>query len=144
MILSSAIERFNAAYLPVPESGCWLWEHATNGLYGVMRYNGRQEYAHRVAFALFRGPIPQGIIVCHKCDVPSCVNPEHLFLGTHKTNCDDKFAKGRANYIRRTQCIRGHTFDSDNVYVDALGNRSCKECNRTRAREWHRKQARKV
>lgn len=80
---------------------CWLWA-ASVDTHGYPKYSfrhGRQLYtwlAHRMSFALLHGNIPTGLCVCHTCDIPRCVNPEHLWLGTHKQNCDDKIAKGRA------------------------------------------------
>lgn len=83
---------------PEPNSGCWLW---TGGListgYGKMRHKGKMQRAHRVSYELHRGPIPTGMKVCHRCDVPTCVNPDHLFLGTDMDNAQDREAKGRGN-----------------------------------------------
>lgn len=64
--------------------------------YGHIRYNGSLVVAHRMSYELNVGKIPDGMIVCHSCDEPSCVNPDHLFIGTHKDNSDDKIRKGRA------------------------------------------------
>lgn len=76
---------------------CWNWIAARNKLgYGVISYKGRPVLAHRLSFLLFKGEIPQGYCVCHTCDNPICVKPEHLWLGTHKENMRDKALKGRA------------------------------------------------
>lgn len=80
-------------------TGCWLWLASLTGAgYGQFWLNGRREGAHRVAWELTYGPIPDGLLVCHDCpdgDNPRCVNPAHLFLGTTKDNADDMVAKGR-------------------------------------------------
>jgi hypothetical protein len=76
--------------------GCWLWIGSTIGPthYGQFRH-GSDVMAHRVAWILAHGPIPEGLCVCHTCDVPLCVNPAHLWLGTNQDNVNDKVAKGR-------------------------------------------------
>jgi hypothetical protein len=75
---------------------CWPWTGVLyNTGYGSVKRNGRPQLAHRFAWTLVNGPIPDGLLVCHHCDNPPCCNPAHLFLGTHKTNAADKVAKGR-------------------------------------------------
>lgn len=86
-----------ARSIPEPNSGCVLWLGTLNDDgYGRMRWGGRQSMAHRLAWTVAVGPIPDGMEVCHKCDVPACINPAHLFLGTHSTNMTDMKAKGRS------------------------------------------------
>jgi hypothetical protein len=76
--------------------GCWLWSRTTvKGGYGRVRYGKKSVVAHRVAWELTNGPVPDGMLVCHACDNPACINPAHLFLGTHKTNAEDRDRKGR-------------------------------------------------
>lgn len=75
---------------------CWLWtgERSQFG-HGRFLYNSVRVGAHRFSYETFVGPIPDGMFVCHKCDVPQCVNPEHLFVGTQKENIQDCVRKGR-------------------------------------------------
>lgn len=88
--------------VPVTESGCWICLSGSVGAgYAQFKVNGVQRRAHRVAYEAYKGPIPDGLFVCHSCDVPSCVNPDHLFLGTPLDNMLDKVRKGRAKSHRR-------------------------------------------
>lgn len=84
---------------PEPNTGCWLWLGASVPPYGygVVRFRGCIDYAHRAAWQITHGDIPRGISVLHRCDNPPCINPGHLFLGTHVDNMRDMVMKGRSN-----------------------------------------------
>lgn len=97
VVLKTLLERFESKYIPEPNSGCWLW-------FGAAQKDGRGTLAKspkgnivapRVSWQLFRGEIPDGLDVLHTCDVPACVNPDHLWVGTHKENMHDCIRKGR-------------------------------------------------
>ncbi len=76
--------------------GCWIWGGMKSKLgYGRFGFNNKVELAHRMAYMLTHGPIPDGMHVCHTCDNPPCCNPSHLFLGTAKDNSRDCLSKGR-------------------------------------------------
>jgi len=89
-------ERFRNKWSLIPDTGCHLWTSVSIGGYGVIRQKGKWAKAHRLSYELYKGKIPKGKCVCHTCDNPLCVNPDHLFLGTHKDNMQDKVRKGRA------------------------------------------------
>jgi hypothetical protein len=90
------VQRFLNKIKPMPD-GCWHWTaYRDAGGYGSFGINGRMRPAHRAMWWITHGPVPNGLHVLHKCDVPKCVNPEHLKLGTHADNMNDKKTKGRS------------------------------------------------
>lgn len=133
------IERFWAKVNRTTENDCWTWTGGTRGdgerLYGKITVKGRALSAHRFSFELHNGPIPDapgahGSCVCHRCDNPLCVNPAHLFLGSHLVNMQDKKAKGRHTGATKTHCRHGHERNAANTYVTKRGLKSCRVCHR--------------
>lgn len=111
--------------------GCWIWTGGTQrGGYG--HFNKRSDdpvtswRAHRVAYELSVGPIPDGMNLCHTCDNRKCVRPDHMFLGMQKDNIADMYSKGR-NYVpdQLEECKRGHR----DFRTKPNGKRYCHPCN---------------
>lgn len=131
----------------VKKSGCWHFIGSLSKTgYGVVGLNGKVIGAHRAAWILTNGEVPDGLFVCHKCDNRRCINPDHLFLGTAKDNTQDMISKGRrvgrnretaGNY---TVCKRGHTMTPETTRTNKLGHRSCKQCEMARYHEKKAKQ----
>ncbi len=85
------------------DNGCWKWTgNVSHYGYGRICYDSKAYFAHRVSYELFKGKIDDGLYVCHACDNPQCVNPDHLFLGDQKANMADCKAKGRYHHGERT------------------------------------------
>lgn len=102
----------------VEKNGCW---EMTNSLdpkgYGRLTVDGKQVPAHRISFSCFNGPIPEGHHVCHRCDKPACVNPDHLFTGTNHDNVRDMHAKGRARKAFGLQSSNGKLSEKQVVEI---------------------------
>ena len=126
-------ERFAAKYIPEPNSGCWLWDACILPMKGGTErggfyLNGRTELAHRASYILPRGPIPAGLFVCHRCDNPICVNPDHLFLGSQSDNMRDMVSKGRHFSQRHPEIAERIGFErgSNNTHTRGEGNPKAK------------------
>lgn len=117
------IERFEEKYFKEPNSGCWLWEAAYHkDGYGWF-VTKTSCLAHRWSYAYYKGEIPEGLLVCHTCDTPACVNPDHLFLGTDKDNAMDRAKKGRS--ARHFGDSNGNRIKVENrPYGDKNGSRT--------------------
>lgn len=87
-------------------SKCWNWKGSTRNGYGAFKYRRKVYGAHRFSWMLFNGEIPFSKIICHKCDNKLCVNPNHLFVGTHKDNMQDMVKKGRHRSVCKFQLGR--------------------------------------
>ena len=112
---------------------CWEW-HGARTTYGYgQKWDGEKvRYTHRLAYEWAFGKIPKGQLVLHHCDNPPCVNPDHLFLGTHKTNAKDKVNKHRHQNQKKTHCKNGHLLSGYNLMVKKSQNgyigRRCRTC----------------
>lgn len=96
------LSRFLKKLPPRPIDGCWEWLGGlTHGGYAAFNAGGKRIDGHRFSYGAYRGIIPKGMHVCHTCDNPKCVNPLHLFVGTHSDNMKDAFRKGRIFPPRR-------------------------------------------
>jgi hypothetical protein len=131
----SLLERFEQKFIPEPNSGCWLWIGAIDGIgYGRFRAYRRLDMAHRVAYRLYVGQIPAGMEIDHRrCDNPLCVNPEHLEPATHRHNVMRGRGSCAAN-ARKTHCIRGHELPPFKPGMQRI----CRICRRSYIREYMR------
>jgi len=119
---------------------CWLWTASKRPTgYGHFHINlggkYRMHYAHRIAMYL-EGHDIKNKCVLHKCDNPSCVKPDHLYVGTPKENYADMITRGRHWQKKKTHCKHGHEFTKENIYYEKLSSgymgRHCKECSKIR------------
>jgi len=128
------IDRFMDSVEIEPNTGCWLWTGSGDkDGYGRFNYDGSQnKRAHRASYELFIGEIEKGMMILHSCDVPECVNYNHLRQGSAFDNMADMANKGRGKNQKKTHCPYGHEYTVDSVYKTKTGNRVCKICMRER------------
>lgn len=125
------IDRFWEKIVKI-DGGCWEW---TGGKlhfgHGAITINRKSVQAHRLSWTIHYGD-PANFCVCHKCDNPSCVNPDHLFLGTHRDNIQDAGNKRRLAEQQKQSCPKGHPYSGDNLIIRSSHARSgegvCRVC----------------
>ena len=139
-IIGSPVERFWSKV--DKRDGCWVWTGAMRSGYGNIRWDGKVAAAHRVAYELERGPIPDGLVIDHLCRNTSCVNPAHLEVVTRRENTIRGETRAAEN-VAKTHCPAGHPLAGENLYQSpGRPHRHCRECHRVNARA--RYHARKV
>lgn len=151
--MADLIDRFMQYVLPEPTTGCWLWTgYVSQHGYGMFRFNGEKRGAHKVAYELFIGPVPEGLDLDHTCHKPdscnggvtcphrSCVNPSHLEPVTPKVNSN----RGHAHNREKTHCPQGHPYAGGNLYISppfganpngCRGCRICRDIHRAKGKE---------
>ena len=119
-----------------PETKCWVWQRAIQNRggrnskgYGKQVFNGKREFAHRVAWQLKHGAIPKNRYVLHSCDNPPCINPKHLFLGTAANNTHDAVKKKHFPNMQKTCCPQGHPYTGYTTRGDGRRFRYCRPCS---------------
>jgi len=130
--------------IPENTAGCWEWTGTGNGKgYGQFWWGGRMRLAHRISYEALVSPIPDGMVIDHRCRTRGCVNPAHLEPVTNRENVlrGDLPSASAARQMSKTHCPKGHPYNAENTQHRADGARACRQCNRDRvkARYWAKK-----
>jgi hypothetical protein len=117
---------------------CWFWLGALRGKsgYGAIKIEGKVVDTHRFSYSLHYGEIPKGMLICHTCDNKTCVNPNHLFLGTFKDNFEDAKTKKRIFDIGVYQKSRIPKHPSSNAYKNGCRCNECRNIEKLRVRNY--------
>lgn len=121
------IERFWSKFTRDAATGCWQWMAATSGGYGKVSVGGSPRYAHRVAYELLVGPIPDGLDIDHLCRNRACVNPAHMEPVPRSVNVLRGVSPAALN-AGKLRCCRGHEFTPENTLTQPSGARACRRC----------------
>lgn len=121
------------------ESGCIEWTKCRDkDGYGRITVGSRTDSSRRtmqvhvLAWTHINGSVPEGMLVCHTCDNPPCLELSHLFLGTNADNMRDMSEKGRGRGQSKTECLRGHEYTPENTLIKPNGTRACRQCGNER------------
>lgn len=129
-----------------PNTGCFLWtKNCDKDGYGKVYYKNKHWRAHRLSFHIFKNNVKTKDLVCHKCDTPSCINPEHLFIGTPLLNMRDKVKKGRLKnqHMNKTHCKNGHIFNEKNTLIFTNKDKKKRACKICYVKSWKERNKRK-
>ena len=130
--------RLDDGGMPLPWSGCTIWMGAVDAAgYGRINFGKKfgAQFAHRLAYMLAKGPIPERMTIDHRCRVRCCINPAHLEAVSNRENILRGVGWAATN-ARRTHCANGHEFTPENT-AHAQGGRRCLECTRIRKRRYY-------
>ena len=131
---TASIEERLRAGLKIAFGNCWRWTGARNpNGYGVLRVDGKLDRVHRIAYRLWRGEIPEGLEINHKCYVRDCVNPDHLEFVTHAENIQKRshrpYKLEPEPRTTRNHCLHGHEFTKENTILFKKKYRACRVCH---------------
>lgn len=115
------------------DNGCHEWTAGKDFYgYGSFSINKKHIKAHRFSYQLYKGMIPEGLVIDHLCRNKSCVNPTHLEAVTHRENCIRGNVGKNNQFAGKTHCKRGHEFNNTNTYIKPDGYRECMKCRKFR------------
>lgn len=133
------LQRLEEKYERDETTACWIWKASTSPgpksgkwAYGILYFKGRMCMAHRVAYELYRGPIPEGRQLDHLCRNTLCINPWHL----DPVSAEENINRGRRFESEKTHCPEGHPLAGENLYLKKNGWRECRICRREQYRRW--------